>query len=67
MSDYWVCAKHNWSWDNDEKCALCEATESEQARIEDRLDKLLVSLQGAYPTDYALVATLRQIIKGEME
>ena len=37
----------------------------ERNRIIKLLDDLLVSLNGAYPTDYGLAATLRQLIKGE--
>lgn len=39
--------------------------EYERERIIKLLDDLLVSLNGAYPTDYGLAATLRQLIKGE--
>lgn len=37
----------------------------ERERIIKLLDDLLISLNGAYPTDYGLAATLRQLIKGE--
>lgn len=37
----------------------------ERERIIKLLDDLLISVNGAYPTDYGLAATLRQLIKGE--
>lgn len=39
----------------------------ERERFETALYELLVSLHGAYPPDYGLVATLRQLIKGEQK
>jgi len=50
---------------DDYKTFLEIAKQDEQERIIKLLDDLLVSLNGAYPTDYGLAATLRQLIKGE--